>query len=100
MVSLVTLLYMVSLVTLVYMVLCCHMYSHCALGATDPSLRLLPAVKHLELTHNDIVEVDFMQDCFELQHLDLSYNSIKSMLGINRVLGNIRVLLLGNNRVS
>eukprot|EP00611_Tribonema_gayanum_P002233 TRINITY_DN1161_c0_g1_i1.p1 TRINITY_DN1161_c0_g1~~TRINITY_DN1161_c0_g1_i1.p1 ORF type:complete len:662 (+),score=114.91 TRINITY_DN1161_c0_g1_i1:168-2153(+) len=71
----------------------------CGVSATDPSLRLLPAVRHLDLSFNLIEDLDFFQDCIKLDHLDLSHNGISCLVDVHLTLGNVHTLLLGSNAI-
>ncbi|CAM9208838.1 unnamed protein product [Chrysoparadoxa australica] len=72
---------------------------YCMLPKTDPTLRLLSHVRRLELPHNSITSVEYFQDCMNLEHLDLSFNQLRNLAGINTVVGNIRTLLLRDNAI-
>ncbi|KAG5182774.1 hypothetical protein JKP88DRAFT_245388 [Tribonema minus] len=71
----------------------------CGVKATDPSLRLLPAVRYLDLSYNRIEDLEFFQDCIKLNHLDLSHNSISCLVDVHLTLGNVHTLLLGSNAI-
>ncbi|CAN0026057.1 unnamed protein product, partial [Laminaria digitata] len=74
--------------------------SRCGLRELDPSLRLLPRVRRLSLSHNRLSAADFFQDCASLEELDLSFNHLESVANIHAVLGNLRSLRLEGNRIS
>lgn len=54
----------------------------------------------MDLSHNRIQDLDFLQDSIKLEHLDLSHNWVRTLVDANMAVGNLRVLLLGSNRVS
>ncbi|CAN0277113.1 unnamed protein product, partial [Discosporangium mesarthrocarpum] len=74
--------------------------SQCGLTSLDASLRLLPRVFRVDLSRNALGQVEFFQDCKGLQDLNLGHNLIRSVSGINRVLGNLVSLNLRDNMVS
>jgi Leucine-rich repeat (LRR) protein len=51
--------------------------SNCGIAKLDGSLHLLPTVKSIDLSHNDISHVIHLHDCYSLSTLDLSYNRIR-----------------------
>jgi Leucine-rich repeat (LRR) protein len=51
----------------------------------DPSLCSLPAVEEIDLSRNKLTTVANLHNCVRLRRLDLGFNSIASLVGLNRV---------------
>lgn len=51
----------------------------------DPSLCSLPAVEEIDLSRNKLTTVANLHNCVRLTKLDLGFNSIASLVGLNRV---------------
>ncbi|XP_038047794.1 nischarin-like [Patiria miniata] len=66
----------------------------------DESIKLLPNLTRLDLSHNDLTEVNNLQYLSEMTHLDLSHNSLMSLEGLHTRLGNITTLGLAANNLS
>ncbi|XP_058389066.1 serine/threonine-protein kinase 11-interacting protein isoform X1 [Diceros bicornis minor] len=55
-------------------------FSYNALTALDSSLRLLSALRFLNLSHNQVQDCEgFLMDLSELHHLNISYNHLRSV---------------------
>lgn len=72
-----------------------------ALVARPPPLSRLPNLVSLSLAHNEIRTVKTalsgLSSLSNLKLLDLSYNRIRNMKGANRMLGNVKTLILTGN---
>ena len=60
----------------------------------DTSLRLLPHLKTLDLSFNNISVLDSLEACRELTHLNLANNSLCSVSNFDRFSGALRHLQL------
>ena len=68
-----------------------------------PPLSRLPNLVSLSLAHNELLSlrtaVAGVSALPLLRRLDLSYNYLTSMKGVNTMLGNVKVLILTGNRI-
>uniref|UniRef100_A0A674K2E2 Nischarin n=1 Tax=Terrapene triunguis TaxID=2587831 RepID=A0A674K2E2_9SAUR len=71
--------------------------SHNRISQIDDSVKLIPKIEFLELSHNDVSLVENLQHLYNLIHLDLSYNKLASLEGVHTKLGNIKTLILAGN---
>uniref|UniRef100_U3EK83 Nischarin n=1 Tax=Callithrix jacchus TaxID=9483 RepID=U3EK83_CALJA len=71
--------------------------SHNSISEIDESVKLIPKIEFLDLSHNGLLVVDNLQHLYNLVHLDLSYNKLSSMEGLHTKLGNIKTLNLAGN---
>lgn len=71
--------------------------SHNRISQIDDSVKLIPKIEFLELSHNDVSLVENLQHLYNLIHLDLSYNKLTSLEGVHTKLGNIKTLNLAGN---
>uniref|UniRef100_A0A8C0H7S9 Nischarin n=1 Tax=Chelonoidis abingdonii TaxID=106734 RepID=A0A8C0H7S9_CHEAB len=71
--------------------------SHNRISQIDDSVKLIPKIEFLELSHNDVSLVENLQHLYNLIHLDLSYNKLMSLKGVHTKLGNIKTLNLAGN---
>uniref|UniRef100_K7G7N6 Nischarin n=1 Tax=Pelodiscus sinensis TaxID=13735 RepID=K7G7N6_PELSI len=71
--------------------------SHNRISQIDDSVKLIPKIEFLELSHNDVSLVENLQHLYNLIHLDLSYNKIALLEGVHTKLGNIKTLNLAGN---
>ncbi|KAM7169285.1 nischarin isoform 3-T3 [Macrochelys suwanniensis] len=71
--------------------------SHNRISQIDDSVKLIPKIEFLELSHNDVSLVENLQHLYNLIHLDLSYNKLASLEGVHTKLGNIKTLNLAGN---
>ncbi|KAL3818603.1 hypothetical protein ACJIZ3_004508 [Penstemon smallii] len=66
----------------------------------DESLQLLPVVETLDLSRNKFAKVDNLRKCTKLKHLDLGFNSLRSIASFNEVSCQIVKLVLRNNALT
>ncbi|XP_045385999.1 nischarin isoform X2 [Lemur catta] len=71
--------------------------SHNSISEIDESVKLIPKIEFLDLSHNGLLFVDNLQHLYNLVHLDLSYNKLSSLEGVHTKLGNIKTLNLAGN---
>nr|XP_012626978.1 nischarin isoform X3 [Microcebus murinus] len=71
--------------------------SHNSISEIDESVKLIPKIEFLDLSHNGLLVVDNLQHLYNLVHLDLSYNKLCSLEGVHTKLGNIKTLNLAGN---
>ncbi|KAL4673932.1 hypothetical protein H8959_017866 [Pygathrix nigripes] len=71
--------------------------SHNSISEIDESVKLIPKIEFLDLSHNGLLVVDNLQHLYNLVHLDLSYNKLSSLEGLHTKLGNIKTLNLAGN---
>ncbi|EHB12984.1 Nischarin [Heterocephalus glaber] len=71
--------------------------SHNKISEIDESVKLIPKIEFLDLSHNGVLVVDNLQHLYNLVHLDLSYNKLSSLEGVHTKLGNIKTLNLAGN---
>ncbi|XP_019579879.2 nischarin isoform X3 [Rhinolophus sinicus] len=71
--------------------------SHNSISEIDESVKLIPKIEFLDLSHNGVLLVDNLQHLYNLVHLDLSYNKLSSLKGVHTKLGNIKTLNLAGN---
>nr|XP_056707645.1 nischarin isoform X1 [Euleptes europaea] len=71
--------------------------SHNSISQIDDSVKLMPKIEFLDLSHNDVPLVENLQHLYNLVHLDLSYNKLVTLEGIHTKLGNIKTLNLAGN---
>ena len=74
--------------------------SKCGLTVMDNSLHYLPAMTDIDFSNNDIPEILNLQDCYHLDTLNLSHNSVRTLSNISTVLGNISSLDISHNHVE
>ncbi|XP_071805690.1 nischarin-like isoform X3 [Asterias amurensis] len=70
------------------------------LNEIDDSIKLLPSLTRLDLSHNNITEINNLQYLSYMTHLDLSHNNISSLEGVHARLGNITSLSLAGNELT
>uniref|UniRef100_A0A8B9I068 Nischarin n=1 Tax=Astyanax mexicanus TaxID=7994 RepID=A0A8B9I068_ASTMX len=66
----------------------------------DESVKLIPEVEFLDLSHNKLFLVENLQHLYNLIHLDLSYNKLTVLEGVHTKLGNIKTLNLAGNQLE
>ncbi|KAM5280558.1 nischarin isoform 2-T2 [Ctenodactylus gundi] len=71
--------------------------SHNSVPEIDESVKLIPKIEFLDLSHNGVLLLDNLQHLYNLVHLDLSYNKLSSLEGVHTKLGNIKTLNLAGN---
>ncbi|XP_028681214.2 LOW QUALITY PROTEIN: nischarin [Erpetoichthys calabaricus] len=71
--------------------------SHNFISSIDESVKLIPKVEFLDLSHNGLSRVENLQHLYNLIHLDLSYNKLSLLESLHTKLGNIKTLNLSGN---
>uniref|UniRef100_A0A670IMB7 Nischarin n=1 Tax=Podarcis muralis TaxID=64176 RepID=A0A670IMB7_PODMU len=74
--------------------------SHNSIARIDESVKLMPKIEFLDLSHNDVPLVENLQHLYNLVHLDLSYNKLATLEGIHTKIGNIKTLNLAGNHLE
>ncbi|XP_062842649.1 nischarin [Trichomycterus rosablanca] len=74
--------------------------SHNDICCIDESVKLIPAVEFLDLSHNCLSLVENLQYLYNLVHLDLSWNKLTVLQGVHTKLGNIKTLNLAGNQLE
>ncbi|XP_016847075.2 nischarin isoform X3 [Anolis carolinensis] len=74
--------------------------SHNSIARIDDSVKLMPKIEFLDLSHNDVPLVENLQHLYNLIHLDLSYNKLTTLEGIHTKIGNIKTLNLAGNHLE
>ncbi|KAM8916745.1 nischarin [Spinachia spinachia] len=74
--------------------------SHNGIGIIDGSVKLIPKVEFLDLSHNQLSTVENLQHLYNLVHVDLSYNSLRVLEAAHTRLGNIKTLSLAGNQLE
>ncbi|XP_066527419.1 nischarin isoform X2 [Hoplias malabaricus] len=74
--------------------------SHNYISSIDESVKLIPKVEFLDLSHNALPSVENLQHLYNLVHLDLSYNKLTVLEGVHTKLGNIKTLNLAGNQLE
>ncbi|XP_056614753.1 nischarin [Triplophysa dalaica] len=67
---------------------------------TDESVKLIPAVEFLDLSHNELTSLENLQHLYNLVHLNLSFNKLTVLEGVHTKLGNIKTLILAGNQME
>ncbi|TRZ01620.1 hypothetical protein DNTS_022973 [Danionella cerebrum] len=66
----------------------------------DESVKLIPGVEFLDLSHNELSQVENLQHLYNLVHLDLSFNQLTLLEAVHTKLGNIKTLNLCGNQLE
>ncbi|KAI3454949.1 hypothetical protein Pfo_011612 [Paulownia fortunei] len=66
----------------------------------DESLQLLPMVETLDLSRNKFAKANNLRKCTKLKHLDLGFNSLRSIASFSEVSCQIVKLVLRNNALT
>ncbi|XP_056129521.1 nischarin [Lampris incognitus] len=66
----------------------------------DSSVKVIPKVEFLDLSHNLLSSIDNLQHLYNLVHVDLSYNDLRVLEGAHTRLGNIKTLNLAGNQLD
>ncbi|KAM9813727.1 LOW QUALITY PROTEIN: nischarin [Neosynchiropus ocellatus] len=74
--------------------------SHNSIRTIDSSVKLIPKVEFLDLSHNQLSSVENLQYLYNLVHVDLSYNSLQVLEAAHTRLGNIKTLSLAGNQLE
>jgi Leucine-rich repeat (LRR) protein len=80
--------------------LTCLRLSNCGLDQMDKGMHLFPIVEQLDISFNDIAHVVHLQDCRDLRIANMSFNRIRVLSNLSRVIKNIRKLNLSNNSIE
>lgn len=72
---------------------------NCGITRIDESLHFFPKLEYLDLSRNAICHIIHLQDCIDLRVLDLSYNRIRILSNLERVVGGLRCLSLVGNQI-
>uniref|UniRef100_A0A096MV61 Serine/threonine-protein kinase 11-interacting protein n=1 Tax=Papio anubis TaxID=9555 RepID=A0A096MV61_PAPAN len=76
-------------------------FSYNALTALDSSLRLLSALRFLNLSHNQVQDCQgFLMDLCELYHLDISYNRLHLVPRMGPLGASLGILILRGNELQ
>ncbi|KAG8193336.1 hypothetical protein JTE90_022966 [Oedothorax gibbosus] len=75
-------------------------FSDNKLSKIDASIKLLPNVQHLDLSHNFIHKIENLESLSDLSVLILSHNRISQLDSLHTYLGNIHVLNLSSNFIQ
>lgn len=73
---------------------------NCSLAALDDSLALLPGVKAIRLSQNQISSIAPLAACPSLQDLDLSFNALRSVRDAGQFVPHVIVLDLSHNALE
>jgi Leucine-rich repeat (LRR) protein len=74
--------------------------NNCGLTHLDSSLYLLPFVKQLDFSHNTISKFKYLKGCLNLRIANLSSNKFQSLVNIGSGLSNIQRLNLSHNTIK
>ncbi|XP_015202703.1 nischarin isoform X3 [Lepisosteus oculatus] len=74
--------------------------SHNRISCIDESVKSIPKVEFLDISHNELSVVGNLQHLYNLIHLDLSYNKIAVLEGVHTKVGNIKTLNLAGNLIE
>ena len=72
---------------------------NCGITRIDESLHFFPKLEYLDLSRNAICHIVHLQDCIDLRVLDLSYNRIRILSNLERVVGRLCCLSLIGNQI-
>ncbi|CAH1266213.1 NISCH [Branchiostoma lanceolatum] len=92
--------YLLSTVVPVWGVVTTADFSHNQIQHIDESLKLIPKVEFLSLSHNAIATLDHLQHLSCLTHLDLSHNNLTTVEALHTKIGNIKTLNLAGNKLE
>ncbi|KAI8511597.1 hypothetical protein Bbelb_106970 [Branchiostoma belcheri] len=92
--------YLLSTVVPVWGVITTADFSHNQIKHIDESLKLIPKVEFLSLSHNVISTLDHLQHLSCLTHLDLSHNHLTTVEALHTKIGNIKTLNLAGNKLE
>ncbi|XP_054715107.1 nischarin-like [Uloborus diversus] len=70
------------------------------LTGIDPSVKLLSAVEHLDLSYNEITVIENLETLSRLTTLNLSHNHISDLSSLHTRLGNIHTLDFSANKIK
>ena len=74
--------------------------SNCGISKIDESMHFFPSIEHLDLSHNTISHVIHLHDCIDLKFVNFSYNRIRVLSNLERVIGSVTIINLAHNEVE
>lgn len=74
--------------------------SNCGIVRMDEAFHFFPLLTHLDLSNNDIIHVVHLHDCVSLESLNLSYNRIRVLSNLERVIGRVKKINLAHNDIE
>jgi hypothetical protein len=74
--------------------------SNCGISKIDESMHFFPSIEHLDLSHNTISHVIHLHDCIDLKYVNFSYNRIRVLSNLERVIGSVTMINLSHNEVE
>jgi hypothetical protein len=74
--------------------------SNCGIVRMDEAFHFFPFLTHLDLSNNDITHVVHLHDCVSLESLNLSYNRIRVLSNLERVIGRVKKINLAHNDIE
>lgn len=77
-----------------------HFFSFLSHNFTFDVQKLLPVIERLDLSFNEISQVENLDHLSQLTHLDLSHNAIEEVEALHGKLGNVRTLCLASNKLK
>lgn len=74
--------------------------SNCGIVRMDEAFHFFPYLTHLDLSHNDIMHVVHLHNCVNLESINLSYNRIRVLSNLERVIGRVNKMNLAHNDIE
>ncbi|KAK6177119.1 hypothetical protein SNE40_015286 [Patella caerulea] len=74
--------------------------AHNSITQIDDCIQMMPHVEKLDLSHNQITDLKYLQLLSQLTYLDLSYNQISNLVSLHTKLGNLKTLKLAGNKLK
>jgi Leucine-rich repeat (LRR) protein len=74
--------------------------SNCGIVRMDVAFHFFPALTHLDLSKNDIMHIAHLHNCINLESLNLSYNRIRVLSNLERVIGRVKRINLSHNDIE
>eukprot|EP01039_Chlorochromonas_danica_P008175 gene8177-9018_t len=74
--------------------------TNCGLVRIDEAMHFFPSLVNLDLSNNQIMHIAHLQDCYQLEKLNLSHNRIRVLSNLERVLGKVKWLNLSHNEIE
>lgn len=62
--------------------------------------KLMPSVEYLDLSHNKLEDIQHLQHLSSLTYVNLSHNRFTALNSLHTKLGNIKTLVLHNNKLE
>lgn len=75
-------------------------FSHNRISLIDESVKLMPQVEILDLSHNRLEMIDNLQFLSHLRRANLSHNLIERLASLHTKLGNVTALNLSDNKLD